>query len=339
MIVYLGNILSKGGGSVGFIETLTSRLSDRYQVKAASAIRYKLLRLLHMLYTVLRNRMQCDVVLIDTFSTQAFWFAAILAFVCRAIRIPYICIIRGGNFPERMNGSPQAVRTLLSGAAKVVVPSEYLGQAINGVGFKTITIPNFINLEMYAFKRRESLKPRLLWVRAFNKIYNPVMAVEVLDIILKSFPEAELCMVGADNDGTLSSVKARIESLGLQKHVELTGRLPKEEWVSRSTESDIFINTTHIDNMPVSVVEALALGLPVVTTNVGGISALVSHEVTALLVKDGDVASMASEVLRLLNSRTLAVELSNNGRKLAEAFSWERVGVTWNSILDPFVQR
>lgn len=339
MILYLGNILSSGGGSVGFIETLTPRLANRYELIAVSAVKSRILRLVHMLMTVWRYRRRCRVVLIDTFSTQAFWFAVADGRLCRAIQIPYVCIIRGGNFPHRMKQSPGMVKQLLSGAARVVVPSRYLGEALEREGVQVTCIPNFINLDLYVFKKREVLKPSLLWVRAFDAIYNPIMAVEVLYIVRKAVPEATLNMVGADKGGLLSKVKDRIAELGLQECVEISGRLSKEEWTRRSAEFDLFINTTHVDNMPVSVVEALALGLPVVTTNVGGVPFLVSHENTALLVGDGDAPAMAAEIIRLLDSPKLAGQLSEKGRKLAESFSWDRVGPVWHSVLDPFESR
>src|SRR5690606_31616955 len=93
---------------------------------------------------------------------------------------------------------------------------------------------------------------------------------------------ASLCMVGPDTDGSLSQVKALAKQLKVS--VKFTGKLTKSEWNQLSKEYNIFINTTNFDNMPVSVIEAMALGLPVVSTNVGGLPYLITDGVDGMLV-------------------------------------------------------
>jgi len=111
--------------------------------------------------------------------------------------------------------------------------------------------------------------------------------------------------------------------------------LPGEVSLKQTTgysKTDMFINTNHIDNAPVAVLEACAMGLPVVSTNVGGIPNLLTDGETALLVPDDDDCAMADAIRSLLNDPGLAARLSAQGRLLAERSSWEKVRPQWERI-------
>lgn len=332
MIVYVGNILSVNGGSVGFIETITPRLASRYAVKAVSSVRSRLLRLAHMLFTVWHHRHSCEVVLVDTFSTQAFWFAYAVAKLCELLKIPFIPVVRGGDFLNRLAASKKKCDFLFTKSHENIVPSKFLEFHFRQAGYPVTYIPNFIELQKYPFRQREQLHPKLLWVRAFHSIYNPLLAVEVAHRL--TWPEASLCMVGGDTDGSRARVDERIRALGLGDKVVLPGRLLKKDWISLASQYDIFINTTTIDNMPVSVIEAMALGLPVVSTNVGGIQFLIDHGVTGLLVPSNDPDAMVEAIQKLLANPAEARQMVLNARKMVEQFDWENVKLMWFETLD-----
>src|SRR5690606_32388170 len=121
----------------------------------------------------------------------------------------------------------------------------------------------------------ERPKPRLLWVRSFSQIYNPVLALKIVEILKLKAMEVSLCMVGPDKDGSLQRCKEMATELNLP--VSFTGLLSKQEWIALSRDFDIFINTTNFDNMPISVMEAMSLGMPVISTNVGGLPLLIEN--------------------------------------------------------------
>jgi glycosyltransferase involved in cell wall biosynthesis len=100
-----------------------------------------------------------------------------------------------------------------------------------------------------------------------------------------------------------------------------------------SKEYNLFLNTTHFDNTPVSVIEAIALGLPVVSTNVGGIPFLLQHEKTALLVNDNDLEEMVFQVERLFSEPKLAKALVTNAYDLVKGFDWEIIRKQWIDLL------
>lgn len=337
MVLYIGNILSVQGGSVGFIETIVPRLASRYSVKAVSSVKSRPLRLLHMLLTVFRYRNTCKVVVVDTFSTQAFWFAYAVAKVCRLLNIPFIPVVRGGDFVNRLTASKEKCDFLFTKSYRNIVPSKFLKFHFKQANYPVTYIPNFIELQNYPFVQREQLQPKFLWVRAFHKIYNPVLAVEVVHRL--NIPEASLCMVGGDTDGTRSQVEERMAALNLAEKVVLPGRLLKKDWIALAAHYDIFLNTTTIDNMPVSVIEAMALGLPVVSTNVGGIPFLIDHGTTGVLVPSNDPDAMVVAIQELLGNPEYARKIVVNARKMVEQFDWENVKLMWFELLDGIVIR
>ena len=202
-----------------------------------------------------------------------------------------------------------------------------------GIG-KVTVIPNFITIGNYPFKKRSVLRPRLLWVRAFHKeVYNPEMAIRILAILSEQFEDAKLCMVGPDKDGNMETCLELAESLNVINRLKFTGQLNKSEWIQLSSEYDIFLNTSNVDNTPVSVIEAMALGLPVISTNVGGIPFLFEHEKDCLLVDKNHDVAMACAVTRLVNDPKFSLQLAHAARKKAEGFDWENVKKLWIDVI------
>jgi len=332
-LLYIGNKLSQHGMTVTSIETLGILLhNEGFQLLYASSKKNKTLRLFEMLYKTFQYRHQVDYVLIDTYSTRNFWYAFFVSQLCRVLNIKYIPKLHGGDLPNRISRSPKLSAMIFKHSFINIAPSAYLLKAFTGKGYSDILyIPNTIELTNYTFKKREQLEPKLLWVRSFTTIYNPAMAVKVLQELKKDYPNASLCMVGPDKDGTLDKIKEMVSNLDL--NVTFTGKLSKKDWIDLSENYDIFINTTHFDNTPVSVIEAMALGLPIVSTNVGGITYLLTDKETALLVEDNDVAGMVRAIKEILTNKELKDHMVMNAINLVQDFDWEKVKTKWNDIL------
>ena len=332
-LLYLGNRLSKHGFNKTTIETLGLHLEQEgFGVYYASNKKSFPLRMLDMMRSVIIYRKQVSYILIDTYSTKAFWYAFVCSQLARVLNIKYIPILHGGNLPNRLKNNPILCRMVFANAYQNVAPSGYLKQAFENAGFTNVVhIPNSIEIDKYEFKSRAELTPKLLWVRAFASIYNPEMAVKVLQQLQEKYPSATLTMVGPDKDGSLQTTKAFAESVGVA--VNFTGQLAKEDWWKLASEHDIFINTTHFDNTPISVMEAMALGLPVVSTNVGGIPYLLADKENALLVSDNDVSKMTDAICSLLEDQQKASDLALNARHFIEQMDWQVVKKEWKQIL------
>ncbi|RZK11915.1 MAG: glycosyltransferase [Flavobacterium sp.] len=305
---------------------------EGYNVHYASSKKNVFLRMVDMLLHVIKLRNKIDFILIDTYSTSNFWYAFLVGCLSKMINKRYITMLRGGDLPNRLVKSPRLCKILFSDAYKNVAPSRYLLHHFKLNGFtNTIYIPNTLEINHYNYKEREVVVPHLLWVRSFARIYNPNMAVEVFKAIKNKYPEATLCMVGPDKDGSLEGAKLFAKSFNLD--VIFTGKLSKKDWITLSEKYNLFINTTHFDNTPVSVMEAMALGLPVISTNVGGIPFLIDDGIDGLLVEDGSVDQMVSAIERLCYDHALFQLITKNARTKVEGFDWKIVKETWKNVL------
>lgn len=335
-VLYIGNKLHSSKHNVSYISILGPLLErEGITVRYASSYQNKVLRLLHMVVSVFRFKGAVNAVLIDTYSTKNFYFALIVSWCCRILKIPYVPILHGGNLKSRLQSSPKMSRMIFNHAKINIAPSIFIKEQFNSYGYVNIMyIPNTLVLENYPFTVKSFDYPKLLWVRAFSKIYNPKLAVEVLQNLKATYPKAELCMVGPDTgDDSFAEVKKMARTLNLQ--VQFTGKLSKKEWIALSENYNVFINTSNFDNMPVSVIEAMALGCAVVSTNVGGMPFLLTHTEDGLLVAKDDKEAMSQAIISVFVDVTKTKLMVKKARQKIEQFDWHILRRKWLEVLEP----
>lgn len=208
-------------------------------------------------------------------------------------------------------------------AHAVTVPSAFLGRVFAARGIATVEVPNITDLDRFTFRERAALAPRLLVNRNFEPIYNVGLAVEAFARVRARHSAATLTLAGEGPEE--ASLRARVAALGLGDSVAFPGRIANDAMPALYDAHDVWLNPTDVDNMPVSVLECLASGLPVVSTSAGGVPDLVTHEREALLVPPRDPEAMAAAALRLLDDPALARRLAAAGRSRAAAFGWAAV--------------
>ena len=276
-LLFIGNFLSAAGASRGVCEDLVERLrAAGWQVRSASDKLSKAPRLLDMARAVWRGRGRDEIVHVDVFSGDAFLWAAAIVVLLRTMGKTHLLTLHGGSLPQFSAKWPGVVRRVLSAASAVTVPSEYLRREMRPYRSDLRLLPNPLDLGLYPYRRRERPEPRLVWLRAFHETYNPSLAPSVLALLARDDPAATLTMIGPDRgDGSLARARARAADLGVLDRVQFAGQIPKVSVGEHLSRGDIFVNTTNVDNAPVSVLEAMACGLCVVSTRVGGLSDLV----------------------------------------------------------------
>ncbi len=332
-ILYIGNKLSHKGKTATTIDTLGKLLeTEGYAVNTASSKKNKLLRLLDMLFALIKYSKVADYVLIDTYSTQNFYYAYLCACLCRMLKLKYIPILHGGNLPNRLRQNPRLSRSIFERAYMNVAPSEYTKSKFEAFGYKNaICIANAIEIENYPFQRKELNMLKMLWVRSFSELYNPNLAIKVLYELKQRNIKSSLCMVGPENDGALAKAKEYARSLNLD--VTFTGKLPKAEWIDLSVNYNVFINTTNFDNMPVSVIEAMALGFPVVSTNVGGMPFLIETNKDGILIEPNNPDAFVDAMIDLQKKPEKVRDLTEKARKKVEMYDWSLVKLKWHTFL------
>ncbi len=340
-LLLVSNFLSASGGTRGVCEELALRLQAAgYPVLTTSSQPAKAARLLDMLKTVWSKRHFYKIAQVDVYSGPAFLWAELVAAMLRRLNKPCILTLHGGNLPAFARQNPVRVRRLLSAADEVTTPSRYLLEQMSAYRDDLLLLPNALDLPRYPFRERSPAGPKLVWLRAFHRIYNPSLAPRVLHRLIADFPDAQLTMVGPDKgDGSLQETLDCAAELGVLDRICFQGSVAKEDvplWINRG---DVFLNTTHVDNTPVSVLEAAACGLCIVTTNVGGIPCLLEHERDALLVPADDAEGMARAARRVLTDAELSSRLSLQARAKAQSVDWSAVLPQWERLFETVLNR
>ena len=331
-ILFVGNFLSEQGSNPTYSEDMTRRLERRaWPVLRTSNKVQKLHRLADMLSTTYSRRREYELAHVDVFSGSAFVWAEAVCFELRRLDKPYVLTLRGGNLPRFAAKWPRRTRRLLASARVVTAPSGWLKAELAKIAPNVVVLPNALETETYRCHVRSHSNPRLIWVRAFHELYNPVMAVEVLANLHDR--TAILTMIGVDKaDGSLDAVSRRAHELGVIDRLTIVPGVPKREVAKYLAEASIFLNTTNVDNTPISVLEAMASGLCVVSTNAGGVRFVVSDGTNGLLVPPRSPNAMAEAVDRILDDRALATRLSQHAVETSESFDWSHVIAEWEHL-------
>jgi glycosyltransferase involved in cell wall biosynthesis len=212
---------------------------------------------------------------------------------------------------------------------RLVVPSDYLVRVFAEFGLRAVPIYNLIELEKFPFRKREPLRPRFLSNRNFEIHYGVDRVLRAFAIIQQHIPDARLIVAG---DGPQRAALEKLaRDLNLQNTV-FKGRVSHGSVVELYDSSDIFLNASEIDNQPLSILEAFACGLPVVTTDAGGIPDMVLSEKTGLIVPMGAYEQLAAAALRLLDDPILAQRLIGQGREECEKYQWRAVREQWLNV-------
>lgn len=253
-----------------------------------------------------------------------FLFALPAVAVARLRGVALIVNYRGGEAESFLARSAWAVRPAARWAAALVVPSHFLSEVFGRFGMPATIVPNIIDLARFRpAPAATERQPHLLVARNLEPIYDNATAIRAFAIVRGEVPAARLTIAG---EGPLrASLEGLAAELGVADAVRFCGRVPNADMPALYASAQVSVNPSLADNMPISVLESLASGVPVVSTRVGGVPYLVEHERTALLVEPGDAAALARAVLRLLREPELAERLRAAGLESVRRYDWASV--------------
>lgn len=214
-------------------------------------------------------------------------------------------------------------------ADRIIVPSGYLVDVFGRFGLEAEAIFNTIAVDRFRFRERRPLRPRFLSARLLEPLYNVACTLRAFSHIQQRYPEAQLTIAA---DG---SERDRLEQLARDlklRNTEFIGKVDYERMPVLLGAADIYLNANDLDNMPSSVIECMAAGVLVVTTRVGGIPYMITHEATGLLIERNDHEAMARSAIRLLEDQELASAIANRARAECERYKWSAVRNQWLSL-------
>jgi glycosyltransferase involved in cell wall biosynthesis len=268
-----------------------------------------------------------DVVHIFSASYWSFLLAPVPAMlIARAFGKRVVLHYHSGEAYDHLANWGMFVHPWLQLAHEIVVPSQYLREVFARYGYRAVVIRNVVDTTRFRFRRRENLRPRLLSVRNFESYYRVDIILQAYAYIRHRFPDATLTLAGeGSEEPMLRQQAARLPGNGIR----FVGRVEPQQMQELYDGADIFVNASVVDNQPVSVLEAFAAGLPVVSTATGDIAAMVRDGETGRIIPPEDPVTMAEAVIALLENPEHALQLAQQARDEAEGYTWSRVRSAW----------
>lgn len=327
-ILIVGPIFNTPSGPSGPGGILYKRLkAEKKLVFRKSAFKGKLLRMLDTISFALFKSHKYDIILLQSFGLLAFVMEDLISKIAKILDKKIAFTLHGGAFLEFYQRYPKWVTRVLKRANIINTPSLYLQKTFEALGFQVEYMPNFIDLSKFQFKRDVTHKHSLLWVRGFHDIYNPELAIEIVEKLKLSYPNITLTMIGPDK-GLLSTCKALIQSKGLQDNVIILGYISNDLLYKYYQTHQIFLTTTRYESFGVAIIEAASCGIPCVSTKVGEIPYLWQDGYDMILC-ERDAADFANKIGELFENVKLRNKISLNAKVTAEKFTWEKIRPLW----------
>jgi glycosyltransferase involved in cell wall biosynthesis len=276
---------------------------------------------------LVRELRRADVVHVFAASYTSFLLAPLPAVVVATLLgKPIVLNYHSGEAPDHLRRSAIA-RFLLRRLVDVnVVPSGFLRDVFRSFDIEAEVVPNLVDLQQFTHRARDPLRPRLLCTRNLEPLYNLSCVLRAFAKIQVRFPAATLTLVGSGSQDAV--LRQEATALGVD-NVTFVGRVAPSEIHRYYANADIYVQAPSIDNMPLSLLEAFASGLPVVSTDVGGVPSMLRHGVDGLLVPDNNADALASQVIQLLADPGLARQLAESAYRTLAAYEWPVVRKGW----------
>ncbi|MCQ8102638.1 glycosyltransferase family 4 protein [Methylomonas sp. SURF-2] len=330
----LAGLLSSEGVKVTLVQTNRPYPHPLFaRIKGIRAV-FRLIPYILELWTVCKNVDCLHVMANSGWSWQV--FAAPAIWVAWFKNVPVIVNYRGGEAEVYLQTSIKFVAPTLKKISALVVPSGFLQTVFDKYGFAARVIPNIVDLNRFAFASNKCVRnkeaPVIVIARNLESIYGIDVAIEAIAILRQKIPLVKVLIAGSGP--LLESLSKLVQQKALTDNIEFTGKLTPEQIAGLYAKADIMLNPTRVDNMPNSLLEALAAGLPIVTTAVGGIPYIVSDGETALMVEPNNPEMMAAKLEQLIIDGALYEKLAENGIQYVQQYAWRQVKQQWLTLYE-----
>jgi L-malate glycosyltransferase len=268
-----------------------------------------------------------DIVHVFSASYWSFLLAPLPAMAtARSLKKRVVLHYHSGEADDHLSNWGALVHPWLRLAHEIVVPSQYLRTVFGRHGYRVRVIPNVVDLSRFGYRDRWPLRPRLLSARNLERGYR-------IDVVLQAFarfktvvPDATLTVAGY---GSEERRLRRLAAALAGDSVRFVGRIDPEHMPALYADADLFVNASVVDNQPVSIIEALSAGLPVVSTPTGDIRFMLQEGQAGVLVPPDDPIAMAHALLALWSDPDRAMRLARRARCDAARYTWPAVRDLW----------
>jgi L-malate glycosyltransferase len=278
----------------------------------------------------LRRLASVDVVHIFSASYWSFLIAPVPAMLAaRALNKRVVLHYHSGEADDHLSHWGALVHPWLRLAHAIVVPSRYLREVFARYGYAAHVIPNVVDVSRFRYRERQPLRPRVLSARNLEPYYRVDLIIHAFARFMRRQPDATLTIAG------YGSEEPRLRRLAASlagDAIRFAGKVDQKGMAGLYANHDIFVNASVVDNQPVSILEAFASGLPVISTPTGDIRSMVRHGETGLIARAGDAVALFDALSAVWNDPEAARRRARHARREVQAFTWTAVRDRWTGI-------
>lgn len=256
-------------------------------------------------------------------SRASFWRKSVLCLIAIATRRPYLLHLHGSEFMRfyDLESGPRAqrfIRWIFGRSACVIALSDQWREHVLAIcaNANVEVVPNAVVVPAGARRRRSRDAQTVLFLGRLGRRKGAFDLVQAFAGVKAHFPNANLVCAG---DGEVEAVRLEAEKLGIGTSVTCPGWVAPEATRELLRDAAVFVLPSYAEGVPMALLEAMAEGLPVITTPVGGIPQVVQQGDNGIMVKPGDVPGIAAALERLLASDELRGSLGARAKATIEA--------------------
>lgn len=284
--------------------------------------------LMSLLYVagLLKEVPRCDILHVFTAGLSSYTLWTIPALFCsRLFGKQFVMHYHDGQAEQHITEWRSAAPTIAL-ADCLVVPSGFLLDVFTQHGIAAEVISNIVELDRFVYRQRSVLRPLFMTNRMLEPHYNLPCILRAFAIVQQTHADAALTI--AHDGPSRPMLEQMTKELGL-RNVSFIGHVAYENVPQLYDTADIYVMTPNVDNMPGSLLECFASGVPVITTKAGGIPYIAEDRRTALLVSIDDHQAVARCALELLSDSALVQRLTEEGAREVQRYGSEPVRDAW----------
>jgi len=310
------------GGISGQVELLQKHLhkeghtADIFSTKGSAFWRMGLLSRLR------KEAKPYNVLHIHCCSGWGFLPAVVGVTVAQRLKKQCALTYHGGGGEHFFDKHPKLVHHFLTRTNANIVLSGFLAGVFEKHSIPAVTIPNILDLNDNLFRQRDALNPKYICTRAHEPLYNIPCILKAFQIVQSARPDATLTLVGDGSEH--ENLVQMSEELGLQ-NVTFTGRVDNKDIFSYLDKADILLSSPRVDNMPVSLLEAMNAGLLVISSNVGGVPYMIKNGSTGLLFESNSHTELSNKMLWALDNQNIAITIIRQAHRKVDEYRWENI--------------
>jgi len=271
----------------------------------------------------------------DLIHTQSLGFGMLALISKKMLKIPYAVWAQGDDVYHPDGFIKLISKTVIKNADSVLALTGDMKRVMQNIYDRDIAVmPNGINLADYidepSIKDRATMGKGILFVGRLESVKGVQYLIRAMKKVHNMIPDARLIIVGDGKEREM--LESLSIQLGIQEYVQFIGKVPHEKVQTFMQQADVFVLPSLSEGLPNVIIEAMACGLPIVVSRVGGIPEIITNDTNGYLVEAKDTESIANFIILLLQDEKLRKKLSDNNKQLVKKYSWENVIVELESV-------